>query len=292
MKKLLLVLLPFGAGLLAPATAAAQVVTIVNGTATSASAPLAYGSPYSANEAIYLGSQITTTGSISRVAFDKVEGSIVAPIENVVIYFKTTTATELTAGTLDTTGYQRVFKGSLTNNAATGFMEVALSQAFAYTSNTSNLAVLVLRNGGATSSTSGQQPKYRYGFTTGRNSTRRYTGATALTSATSLTVSTALANMRLTFGTPQATQAARNTLAVSLYPNPAAGKITLQLPTVRQVARVQVMDLLGRAVLPATEAMPGSTGAVELPIEALAAGNYLLRVTQGEDVAVQRFVKE
>ena len=72
------------------------------------------------------------------------------------IYFKTTTATELTAGTLDTTGYQRVFKGSLTNNAPTGFMEVVLNRSFAYTSSTNNLSVLVLRNGGATNSTSGQ----------------------------------------------------------------------------------------------------------------------------------------
>ncbi|SHK76481.1 T9SS type A sorting domain-containing protein [Hymenobacter psychrotolerans] len=292
MKKLLLLLLPFGAGLLAPGTAAAQVVTIVNGTATSASAPLGYGSPYSANEAIYLGSQITATGSITRVAFDKVEGSIVTPIENVVIYFKTTTATELTAGTLDTTGYQRVFKGSLTNNAPTGYMEVVLNRPFAYTGSSNNLAVLVLRNGGATSSTTGQQPKYRYGFTTGRNSTRRYTGSTALTSATALATSTALANMRLTFGTPQSTQAARNTLAVSLYPNPAAGKLTLQLPASRQVASLQVLDMLGRTVQPIVQVLPGASGTVELPLEKLAAGSYLLRVTQGEAVAVQHFTKE
>ncbi|QNH60834.1 T9SS type A sorting domain-containing protein [Hymenobacter sediminicola] len=279
--------------MLTPATA--QVVTITGGTQISALSPINHASSEGAYETIYLQPSIAQAGNITRLAFEKSDGTELQPLTGVIIYLKTTTATEFQNGTLDTLGYQRVYAGNFTNATAAGYQEVTLQRPFAYANTAGqNLAVLVLRRGGNVQATIGPRARYLYGVTMNpiRIACRRYTGTVPVTSATTLTATNILANIRLTFGTPQATQAARNTLALALFPNPASNILTLKLPTGRHTATVQVTDLLGRRVLPLTQLLPRPDGTVLLPIEILAAGQYLLRIEQGQAVAVQRFSKE
>jgi len=69
--------------------------------------------------------------------------------------------------------------------------------------------------------------------------------------------------------------------ALTVYPNPASGRFTLEL-TVRETAEVQVslLDLSGReaGTFPGNYTMPAGLNIVELPIEDIQPGTYLVRV--------------
>ncbi|GAA3980309.1 hypothetical protein [Hymenobacter antarcticus] len=93
-------------------TAAAQVVTVTAGNQISALSPINHGSSEGAFETVYLQTDINQAGSITRLAFDKWDGTEVVPLTGVVIYLKTTTATGFVTGPLDTLGYQRVYAGT------------------------------------------------------------------------------------------------------------------------------------------------------------------------------------
>jgi hypothetical protein len=99
---------------------------------------------YSAHEAIYLASEIGVAGSIKTLAFNKLSGSDVNPIESVTIYMKHTGETSLASGNYSTTGYTLVYSGTFPNNAATGWMGVDLSPMFTY-DGVSNLSVLTIK---------------------------------------------------------------------------------------------------------------------------------------------------
>jgi Secretion system C-terminal sorting domain len=278
MKKLLLLL-----GLTTSFAAHAQVVTVSVGTSGSALSPFNSTQANSAYEAIYKQVQLNQAGSITRLAFEKNSGAFQSPLTRTVIYLKHTAATVFTAGTLDTTGYQRVWAGSFTNNGTTGFQEVALTTPFAY-NNTDNLSLLVLRNTGNTGST-----LWNYNFM-GTNIARRNTSGTAISSTTPLAVSDALMNLRLTFGTATATRRAAALLA-DVYPNPATLACRVQLPN-GQPASYQITDMLGRAVYATAQLVLATDYTATLPLSNLPAGTYLLHLTQGAATSVQRLVRE
>jgi len=173
----------------------ATTVTIGTGTSTQ-QYPINRYYGYSAWEGIYLSSEIGTNAVINKVAFNKASGADVAAINSVSIYMKQTTATTLATGAYSTTGYTLVYSGTFTNNATTGWMEVTLSNSFAY-SNASNLQMLILKGYQAYSST---RPYYYYTASTGRF--RQAASDSAM--PTSLTASTYLPNVRFDYAAPPA----------------------------------------------------------------------------------------
>lgn len=260
--------------------AEAQVVTVTNGTNGSASAPLNHANPYSANEMIYLQSQINQSGTVYKIAFEKSGGANVNPITNVNIYMKHTSASTLAAGAFDTTGYTRVYKGDFTNNATTGWMEVSLNTPFTY-NNTDNLAILFFKNNGSTASGN----LYKYGFV-GRLATRRGNNATGITSATNLTTSDALPNLRLNFTNSTGIADAAESNLFSLYPNPTPGLFTIRHQ--ENISMVKVLDLTGKEV--ATKAF--NTNVASLDLANLPGGTYLVQVYTKNTVSVKRLIKE
>ncbi|MBJ6109923.1 T9SS type A sorting domain-containing protein [Hymenobacter sp. BT523] len=263
--------------------AQAQVVTVSVGTSGSALSPFNSTQANSVYEAIYKQTQLNLAGTITRVAFEKNSGAFQSPLTRTVIYMKHTTATVFTAGTLDTTGYQRVWAGAFTNNGTTGYQEVVLNTPFVY-NNTGNLSLLVVRNGGSTGTT-----LWNYNFM-GTNIARRNTSGAAISNTTALATSDALLNLRLTFGTASATRSAAALLA-DVYPNPATAACRVQLPN-GQPASYQLTDMLGRTVRGTTRLLPAADGTATLPLADVPAGHYLLRLTQGAETAVQRLVRE
>lgn len=260
--------------------AEAQVVTITNGTSNSASAPLNHSNPYSANEMIYLQTQINQAGSISKIAFEKAAGANVSPVTNVRIYMKHTTASVLAAGAFDTTGYTRVYKGDFMNNATSGWMEIVLNTPFVY-NNTSNLSIIFFKNNGSTASSQ----TYKYGFVS-RLATRRASNATGITTATNLTTSDALPNLRLEFSAPNGLSKVAERAAFSLAPNPTSG-LTL-IKNAENASLIRVSDLTGKVVL--SQKMQQANA--ELDLTKLPAGTYLVQVHAKNTVSVQRLVKQ
>lgn len=273
---------------------AAQVVTVTGGSLISALSPINHASSEGAYETIYLQSALNQAGSITRLAFEKSDGTELTPLSGVILYLKTTTATEFQTGTLDTLGYQRVYAGNYPNATASGYQEVQLQRPFSYANAPGqHLSVLVLRRGGNVQATIGPRARYLYGVTMApvRIACRRYTGTLPVTSATVLAATNVLCNIRLTFGTPQATAAARRgTLA--LYPNPAASVLQVKLPQPNQATEVQIIDLLGRVVGTEQRLMTSPTGLAQLSVGSLPAGSYWLRLRQNGEVRMQPFVKE
>ena len=262
--------------------AQAQQVTIINGTDNSSMAPVDVSKPYSANEMIYLQSQINQAGTISRIAFYKNAGASVAPIENVKIYLKHTPNNVFSTGAFDTTGYTRVFKGDFTNNAATGWMEVTLQTPFQY-NNTGNLQLLFFRNGGHIV----PDQRYAYGFVSG-NVSRRTNSLTPITSTTDLKPSTALANIRLDFSTVSGIENEKQQQLVSVYPNPATTSLTIE--GLKNATELTITDLAGRTVL--SKPLQKGLATVALSIAGLPAGIYLIKVQQPEGLSFSRFIKE
>jgi hypothetical protein len=83
---------------------------------------------------------------------------------------------------------------------------------------------------------------------------------------------------------PTATRAAtvrRNTLEIA--PNPATETVQVRLPglTAARLARVEILDMLGRPVRQRTASL-GATGAAQLDLHGLPAGLYAVRVTCAE----------
>ena len=276
---------------LAIENAAAQVVTVAAGTNDTNQSPFNHSKANSAYEAIYTQKQLGQAGTIVRLALEKGRGDDQTPLTNVVLYLKTTAASVLQSGKLDTTGYQRVWAGAFPNAGVSGYQEVELRAPFGY-DNAQNLSLLVLRKNGSQASTSAQS-YWRYGFQgTGNNVCRRNTTSDAIVQGgTTLSAYDLLLNLRLTFGTVTGTRAGA-TLLADVYPNPATAACRVQLPSATQPATYALLDALGRVVRPATRLPLSAAGTAELPLAELPAGLYLLRLTQGAATSVHRLVKQ
>lgn len=269
----------------APA-AHAQVVTIGNGVSLSAVHPINHGEAFSVCESIYLQPQINQSGQITHLALEKSSGTNLAPLNNVYIYLKTTTATAFSAGAFDTTGYQRVYQGSFPNGATSGYQEVTLRQPFAY-DNADNLAVLVVRRNGTTDNVLASRARWRYTIITGRNSVRRAYGATFPAALNDLSVF--LPNVRLTFSATTAAAGPRQVTLGGPYPNPATDQLFVPA---EQSVTIRITDLRGRPVRPAATLSPVD-GRLALAVADLPAGVYVLHQQRADgSTAAQRFVRE
>lgn len=275
--------------------AAAQVVTVTASNQISALSPINHASSEGAFETVYLQTDINQAGSITRLAFDKWDGTEVVPLTGVVIYLKTTTATGFTTGPLDTLGYQRVYAGPFPNATPRGYQEVVLRTPFAYPNTaTQNLAVLVLRKSGNVQATIGPRARYLYGITTNpiRIACRRYTGSDPVTSSTTLTATNISPNIRLTFGTPSATKTGAGAATARLFPLPAAATTTLDARGWAGPLTYFITDALGRVVRPATALPLAADGQYQLALSGLPTGNYHLHLAGAARREVLSLVRE
>ncbi len=137
---------------------AQSYVTIGTGTSSSEIAPLNRYYNYSTHEVIYLQSELGTAKTFIKIAYDKASGSNTQGIQNVTIYMKHTTTSTLSNGSYSLTGYTQVFNGTFTNNATSGWMEIALDNSFSY-NGTDNLQILIIKG---YQSWSRYRPRWKY----------------------------------------------------------------------------------------------------------------------------------
>ncbi|MDO7873375.1 fibronectin type III domain-containing protein [Hymenobacter sp. ASUV-10] len=81
---------------------------------------------------------------------------------------------------------------------------------------------------------------------------------------------------------------------VSVYPNPAHGKFTVQLPPVagQREVKASLLNVLGQTVTTRTIALTAAGASAEFETAALAKGVYMLRLTAGAHTVTQRVVVE
>jgi len=206
----------------------AQTMVTVGTVSTSGSSnyPVATFYNYCASECIYTGTEIGTTGSITKLAYNKTAGTNITTNPAVKIYLKTTTATTLgnnsyTVGT-GFSGYTLVYDGTLPNIATTGWMEVTLTTPFTYSSTSQNVSVLVI---GTTFISSGR-PNYNITSVSGGDRRTGYytSDSAAWTSSSSMATAVDRPNIRLTLAsanncnvpvTPTATNVTPTTATIS-----------------------------------------------------------------------------
>jgi len=167
-------------------------ITVGSGT-NSGYLPMNRTSVYATYESIITQTELAYAGNVRRISFEKASGSDTNPIQNVTIYLKHTTATELVTGVYSTTGYTQVYAGSFTNDVTSGWMSVLLSTPFTY-NNVDNLQILIVK-GMQTVLTTTVAPRYTYTSTTPVYRTRFATSNTA--QPTNLTCSYTRSNIRL-----------------------------------------------------------------------------------------------
>lgn len=172
-----------------------EYLIVGTGTGSSYQQPL-HVYYYHAWEGIYTSTEMGTAKDISALAFYKLSGSnTVNPILNVTIYMKHTTASSVTSGTYSTTGYTQVYNGNFPNNAPSGWMEVPLSNIFAY-NGSDNVEILIVQSYGA------YFTGYPY-WASRTVSPNRARFADSYNSApTNLTASNQLANIRFEYSDP------------------------------------------------------------------------------------------
>ncbi len=112
---------------------------------------------YNAYEAIYLQEEIDKIGYITSIAYHKTSGTN-TNITNVEIWMRHTSISNLATGTTSQAGYTKVFDGSFTNNASSGWMKVDLDDKFYY-NNEDNLQVMLIKKSNAIMAT---PPQWSY----------------------------------------------------------------------------------------------------------------------------------
>jgi len=188
-------------------TATAQTPVIIGaGTGSSTSYPIYTFYYNSASESIYTGTEIGTTGTITKLAYQKATGnSTTAPA--VKIYMKTTSlatvgSNNYTIGTTGFAGYTLVYDGTLPNSTTTGWMEVTLNTPFAFNHTTGNLSVLIV---GTTYISSGR-PAYTYtSQPDGRKTAYYYNDSTVWSASSSMAPVLERPNVSLTITPPVTT---------------------------------------------------------------------------------------
>ncbi|MBF9220874.1 T9SS type A sorting domain-containing protein [Hymenobacter ruricola] len=287
MKKLLLLFALTGSF-----AAQAQVVTVSAGTSLNIYLPLNQFNAYGAYEVVYLQNSLNQAGTITRLAFEKNDGTDLRAIDGVSIYLKTTAAALSTNATIDSTGYQRVFKGSFTNATTSGYQEIQLDQPFVYT-NTANLSLLLIRRNGqnVAAASNGPRARWLYGLNTAGIS-RRYDGGAPITSTTAFQSSNVLANLRLTFSTGTATRTLTLATCSRLFPVPATSSVSLDAAGLTGPLTYFITDALGRTVQAPAALPPTTDSQYQFDISQLHAGLYHLHLTHGTSQEVMPLVRE
>lgn len=283
----------FSAIILFPPDAKSQQQVIVGtGTQISVFSPLNRTNDYCVYEVIYLASDIGVAGNITHLAFERVDGSDTATIENVDIYMRHSVQTTLSANTLDTTIYdEHVYSGTFPNDIGSGWREVMLNIPFVY-NGTDNLQVLVVK---------GYQPAvantpvcvrwYYTNISPSPARARRYYGDSTLTASTPLTTTQFTSNVRLTIdiGTGSVEIIPE---AFNVYPNPASDELKINPEASGAELKIELVEMfntLGEKVfsqkLKANSQQP-------INVSFLAPGIYFVKVRGEHEERITKFVKE
>lgn len=229
-----------------PAIVNAQSVVVGNGTAISVFSPLNRTNEYSVYEVIYLASQINLSGSVTNLGFQKYDGTNSDSIENVSIYLKHTSQSQLGASNYDTSGYTLVFDGSFPNDTGAGWREVPLNGIFNY-DGINNLQVLVSKGYQAVLPNNAIRPRWLYtNINPAADRARRYFDNIPITPSTPLTTTSFTSNVRLTFGPTGVVEI--NPGIVSVYPNPSEGCIYFNIEQVHENMMLFLFNSSGQKV--------------------------------------------
>ncbi|MCF8296823.1 MAG: lamin tail domain-containing protein [Saprospiraceae bacterium] len=147
-------------------------------------------------EVIYLQSEISQSGDIAKLAFDKQSGSNSTVINNVKIYMMHTSATQLNYGNYSLAGYSLVYSGAFPNNSI-GWNEITLDNTFEY-NNSDNLQILIVKEN---ESWTYDYPKYNYSYS---SSSARYRYWDGTYSQTYLYTTSIKSNIKLTISSSSA----------------------------------------------------------------------------------------
>jgi hypothetical protein len=79
--------------------------------------------------------------------------------------------------------------------------------------------------------------------------------------------------------------------SITVYPNPVVSDIRITLSSTWQdkAVNIQVMNANGQSVMQVTNARPGQTETIN--VNTLTAGMYMVKVSNGTETAMQRFIK-
>ena len=257
--------------------------TIGTGTSGNHKSPMDRNKSYSTSETIYLQSELGSGAyNFTKIAFDKESGSDLQGIENVKIYMKHTTDATLGDGSYSLNGYTKVFEGTFTNNATSGWMEVTLDNGFSY-NGTDHLRVLVIK--GYQSHIS-HKPKWRYtqlsNYLSRDNSDNN-------SQPTNLKNTKKRPNIRLEYSTPTHVitygNGTPNKFELSQnYPNPfnPVTKIGYNLPVNAQVT-LKISDITGKEIVTlVNETQTAGYHTVQFDAGILSSGTYFYRlITSG-----------
>lgn len=258
------------------------IITIGNGTSTEAY-PIDRFYNYMRWQAIYLRSEIGTTGTINKIRFYQSNGLSGVTSGPTTIYMNVVNDSTLPTGNWDVTGHSTVYTGTISNLAAPGWLEIALTSPFYFNmAQNQNLMISIDRGYQAYITT---YPLFNYSTTTTFMS-RRNRSDTAI--PTSLTQSNYRANIQLeldilnsvnnpTTGIPQKFDLKQN------YPNPfnPVTKIQYEIPKASFVT-IKVYDIIGREVASLINTnMEAGYYSYDYDASALSSGVYIYKMTAG-----------
>jgi len=282
MKKLYLsslILLLFATDLMA------QQIIVGAGTGPSLYTPITRRADYGVTETIYNSSDIVISGTITHLAFDRLDGTDEADIDSVTIYMKHSSQITMPDSVFSTANYQQVYFGKFPN-VGTGWQEVALDAPFNYI-NSSNLVILVVKGYQAAVANTPVAVRWRY-ETLSSEQSRRYYGANPISASTNLTGINYTPNARLTFGSVGIAEIRGEQLQV--FPNPANTYLTVTIPAHGTAAKISLYDLQGRLVHSKNINANGNMMTEDISLHSLVEGIYLLSVQAGEKIYTKRLV--
>jgi Secretion system C-terminal sorting domain len=251
---------------------AQQQIIVGTGTLVSAFSPIVRSYDYVAYEAIYLSSEINTSGNITKFAYNRTDGTNTDPIDSINIYMQENSIATLSAGNLDYTSYNLVYSGVFPNDSGDGWREVILDSVFSYTG-TGNLQVLVTKGYQAAVGNTPISPRWYYTTSTGGNRARRYYGAVPLSTSTALSATTVTSNIRIEIGTVGLVELIPD--VATIYPNPTNNKINIKFHNQAQDNYiVTITDISGRNVFSKTLSTEK-----EISIKDLSTGIYQFNLT-------------
>ncbi|HQH19067.1 MAG TPA: M14 family zinc carboxypeptidase [Bacteroidales bacterium] len=259
------------------------IITIGTGTAVTNINPINRYYNYSRWEAIYLKSEIGTSGNITQINFYKGAVDDGSSITAVKVYMKQTTASTLETGTWSSTGYTLVFNGTITNGTAIGWKTITLNTPFAY-NNSSNLQIGIEH--GSQQYTS-NYAKWAYTTTTSNMSRR---GAVDSGLPSSLTSTTYRPNIQIKLvASTLKTSIAENALELSfdVYPNPGSGIFTLDLDRTLSNPSFQILNNMGEVVL---EKEIKNQSQMVFDLSSYANGIYFVKIVSDEIIQMKKII--
>ena len=279
-----------------PGGGTASEVTIGSGSSTNAYIPTYAYYKYSLTEQIYTAAEIGQAGTITAISF-KVSNAK-STTRTLAVYMKHTTKTAFTSrkGWESVSSSNLVYSGSVTFNAS-GWTTITLTTPFAY-NGTNNLLLAVDDNTGSYVSSSSNSPQF-YVYSTGANRALRiysdntnyspsspssYSG-TYVTSNNQIMLS--MSGAKVVVNDEPVEPVGNESKALVIYPNPVdrGANFTVELPDNMTSARVEVFNAQGVCVYQGQ-----GNGNVDLSIDNLAAGMYIVRISDGDNVHYGRVV--